>query len=407
MRRILAFILALLMISGALPALAEEAGPGLTLELFTGLPAGQYTALGNGLVLVTNYDENLYLIFDPYTGQTLPLHAEDADAEAWMPLLSAAWAVEGELVTPEELMDQYIQEGRPDILSFALPFLGLDIYRQGTHYARFRQGLVLDMHTGLLRPEMSAFPGSLNALTLFVGENYIKWDYGDPITLSLHAHDGSLLRSASVTPDDGPVFWRDAPDGFLFMMHSELIEKKACEISLVYVDGDLTVHPTVALGQWSNRALEPEQALLSASTGKMLLQTRGTILGTKTKVRDSETGRLTVHMEPYGPFLDGVIVVDMATGAVHPIAVEGDLLYLLGMSYDGSYALLLGGQGTLYRLDMDSLALTPVISAAELEALCGPGQGRSVWQWYGATLPWDGGDFIVLRNVIFRIIENP
>lgn len=148
-------------------------------------------------------------------------------------------------------------------------------------------------------------PLSRQAMFMYAGENCITYVIGDDaIELALYA----------------PWIHRlNTPDGVLFLMLSDIIDEQARACSLLFVDGSLTVHPIVELGQWWNSSLMPQQALWSASTGKVLLETSGRALGKKMMIRDSQTGRATLSEEPYGPWLDGLIVVDTATGGVQPL----------------------------------------------------------------------------------------
>ncbi|MBQ2953956.1 MAG: hypothetical protein IJE07_10470 [Clostridia bacterium] len=407
MKRIFSLFLALLLLLSALPSLAEQSGPVLIPAELPGLPEGYYAPLGNGRALVIDHKSPCYAICDLESGELTPLHTLEEDTEAWMAAISTAYAAEGESISVEELMLWYHLQGEADMLSTVLPFMGMTLRVAGTHYATFREGFVLNVETGLLRPTAPSVDAQY---TTCVGEHFIGYSIHDGvISLGQYTADGALLQTATVTLDAGYALASPhaTPDGVLFTLLSGEIDEMYRKVAFLFVDGGLVASPMVELGQWSNNNLSVNYALYSAASGKLLIQADGTALGKNVMTRDAETGRVTVSREPYGPWLDGLMLVDVATGEVQRIGEEMFMPVPLGLSADGSYALIYDHNGSLHRLDMATGALTQTMSVDDVAALFNPVLSEG-YRFVGSlgnfvTFPWDGGDYAVYNYGIFRV----
>lgn len=409
MKKRLSLLLALIMTFCTLPALAEDA-PALSLADLPGLPEGSYTPLGGGRVLVVDYYTPLFAVYDTQTGQLTPLHALEEDLTGWMELYSIAMVAEGELITAQELTDQYVRQGSPELLPYIMKAIGITVVITGPRYAACAEGFVLDTETGLARP---ASPDIISAQNLFADENIMHCEVTDGlIRLTLSAPDGSVLREASIpVGSEWPLVMGGVSltDGFLFTLMSGKSADNTRHLALICTDGSLAWR-TIDLGTWHNNALNVQLARRSASTGKLLLMTTGRPTGKNVKTINSETGRITLSIEPDGPWLEGLLAVDVDSGAVQRIDSSDEPLALLGMSADGSCALLCDAASALYRLDMETLALTQIMSAAAVkeviaQALPAGMPGGSLF--FYSRLPWDGGEYMVYPFGVFRVDASP
>lgn len=413
MKKLFALVLALLMLSGIVPALALT-GPVLTpcpLDA-DAMPHGRLYPLGGSLLLIEDVNSGTLTLYDFATGQITPTTPREEDHAFWQDACIAALADEG-IVLPEdelaELPDMDVRDLYASVLNYARPVA----CAVGQRYVSFRYvDMLLDCQTGEVLP----LPAAECSRHLTPWDQFLCYDYWQGRCFLTDI--GGAELAARDFSYSGYELWQAVPleNGVLVTLRDTDKEARRSSLRCVLLDQALNIRHTIDLGVYANRTLEVEQALLgyaacwSEETGRLLMFASNHQSQFYGELATVNGRREFVRHEPA---LCGLLVIDTRTGQCHPITMDVTP-GIIGMPEGGAFALLGSWEGGLYRLDMETLAITEQMTAQELDALYKPAldplraMGYNAYPWTNC-LVWDGGEYAVAtrEGLVFRVVERP
>lgn len=357
--------------------------PVLIPEEGVSLPQGRNVALGGGYVY--NYAPATYshTVMNLANGRATEITLRAEDTEAWMARIRESY----EENDPAKSFDEYLQ--LLELMGQSLPVITPEfrVLNARGRYAECHTGsfsAILDRETARLlpSPEVDGVVG----LT-YSGQVLARSSDGDATVLSLYGLDGTLSRTASFDFSAYPYkSFAILENGVLATLYGNYDADFNASCTLVFIDRELRAGTPIELG--TIRFLANFAARDCKGTGKIILT--------------SPMLRETLLIDP----ADGsctMLMIDGNGAAIRPYE-EGALssgtgvTTVIGFQQDGSYALLTSLRGGLYKLDMNDLTLTQQMTTDELTAI-----GLSPVD--ASTLAWDGGEYAVSYNRVFRI-EN-
>lgn len=392
MKKLLALLLVLatfLTSSGFLSFLFSQAVTDPVLVPATDIVVPEYsmTYLGGSRVLLNDRYNQSYPIYDLSTGSTTELYVRPQDRDAMRSLMEPALDA-GIPGMPPNAADRYrvMLNENPDNLLFmttnARAYPGL------SQYVPFHTGFVdtlIDRETGavLLAPEGTGIVGVTASDELLCRDNR---------TLYLYALDGTLKRSAELNFGDyyvSSIYPLD--NGVLVLLHGSLMNPRSIPGAFAVLDQELKAGPVIELGTHRSflSLMTPRQSIMS--------------------------GIVLVPMQNMG----GMLLLDPATGEYSMLVATEEEMYVLpnaeatqeqrdafrnstgmmaivGLSQDGSYALISSVRRGLLKLDLETLTLTQQMTIEDLEAI-------DLEPLDAVYLVWDGGEYVVNHNRVFRL----
>lgn len=368
--------------------------------IFIEAPGPDYSPLcdlGGGRIYCIS-SEGSYAVYDLYADTITPLSLQAEDLPHWKQMVVEAFRADAKNIAPEELPDD------PDYLLYAMePATHYTI--NGSRYALFPYIGILDTETALLLP----LPRTEYQLRrIMPNDELLCYESSEEgITFQLLTIDGELLRTGfyplgeDVLPEVYAV-----GDSLLILLQSYASGSYGFDFSCVLLDRELQAGPVIPLGHWYNNQLRVNLVHRSTLNGRILLSTLGFPYSRLLKV----DGKM-VKGEAL-PYLTGLLVIDPATGRIWQAARNVDNPCVLGMSSDGSFALVGGMLSPLYKLDMETLTLTEQMPRSELIQMVQPYMDStipvSLWSYPG-NLCWFGGDYAVHTRYpycVFRVVNK-
>lgn len=410
MKKLLSLALALLMLVGLMPALADSpADPFLVPLELPGLPEGSYFHLGGSRILVQTEGDDPLLIYDLDTDETIVVKPREEDHDLWVDHYVAELAAEGEIFTVAEI-EQIRGIPFDELFDYYVKYCDIPAPRSiGTEYVTLHEDYLLNRHTGII----TFIPEGLSADRFTVWDTFLSTNEEHTACLQYDIN-GRLLNTFSFEGSDHQL-WGIVPlkDGALAMLY--LTENQQTHYQFVLLDRKLNNRQSIDAGSHHNKWLDIYAAHLCEENGRLLLSTHGIAYGANTK-KTNENGRITVTRIPNGPYLHGLLVIDTDSGNVHHI--EENMLWSITSflaSSDGSYILLpeYPEEDQLSLVNLETLSVTVQMTDSEIQLAFKP---------YLDSLPsdylplmsaplgymsWDGGEYAVTPWMIFRVVERP
>ena len=414
MKKLFFLALALMMLIGLVPALADSpADPFLVPVELPGLPEGQYAHLGGSRILVQTEGDDPLMIYDLDTAETIVVRPREEDLETWLAAYHVACVTEGLNLTSTEL-DTARSYGVNALYAFVVTSEDIHVVSIGDQYAALFEGYLLNRETG----EITVIPQGLGNGRLTAWDTFIKPN--DTLTACLQYDVNGQLLNTSSFEMEGYLLGGALPlkDGVLAMMFLRDKENMLTHYQLVLLDREMNTQQIIDIGEHHNASLTLHYAQLSEETGQLLLSVRGTPDGKRTRSKDPVTGRLTFTVEPAGPYLNGLLAVEMQTGSVcFPLAEQHPYQFpaLCGMASDGSSAIFAAVIGDdidpqLLRLDMRTLTFAGQLTRDDLQPILAPDVDLPAGMQPILNLGllfWDGGEYAVHPWKIFRVTTLP
>lgn len=414
MKKLLSLALSLLMLVGLMPALADSpADPFLVPLELPGLPEGRYAHLGGSRILVQTEGDDPLLIYDLDTGKSIVVTPREDELEMWVAAYTRACAMEGVTLTDEELgtLRSYGVDAPYTLLVTSEDIHVISI---GDQYAALFEGYLLNRETGVI----TLIPEGLSANMFTAWDTFIRPN--DTLTACLQYDvKGQLLHTSSFEME-GYLLGGALPlkDGVLAMMFLRDKENMLTHYQFILLDRELNTRQVIDVGEHYNASLSLYYAQLSEETDQLLLSVVGKPDGKRTRSKDPVTGRMTFTVEPAGPYLNGLLAVEMQTGSVcFPLADQHPYQspVLCGMASDGSSAIFAAVTGDnmdpqLLRLDMRALTIAGQLTRDDLQPILAPDMDLPAGMQPILNLGllfWDGGAYAVHPWMIFRVVERP
>lgn len=346
--------------------------PVLEPVMIDGIPEGTYTNLGDGRILVNSLEDNTMVIHDVQTGTSIPIIPRDEDKDMWFATLVDICMREGEVFTQKDI-DYHFSLDTQELFRECLLYTGLHPDTIGQRYALLPvYSAVLDIKTGTL----SAFQvrGSHQAMT--------SWDQvfsatitSEEVVCTLFDVNGNQRRTAEL-PHEGYLLTDVRPFKNVILLSFIQLDREpgTNNIKFVLLDRKLNIKASVQF--------DIESTML---------------LDTKLVHYSPETDQILVRCIDSSNHLNDLLLLDMLEQTCVRVDNAPEYSHIIGMSADGSYALITSSENRLYKLDMRSLIFTQQMSAQEI-AEAGLG--------FLGLPTWDGGEYAVSPQCIFRVKER-
>lgn len=373
--------------------------PVLEPVMIDGIPEGTYTNLGDDLIFVSNqktYSAQDYCIFNLKSGKSTPLSLKDE--AKWRAMYEERLAR-----NPDAYHMQLAMLDKKPLIDVLLTDY-LQIYQVGENYSHCLIGPIsclLNHRSGemiYLEKLQKYAVGPMSR-----GE-FVSWEHSkdDALTISKYSVNEKLLRTVEVHVDSSAHFV-PMKDGLLMIIRNPPEDgAPSSTINVIILDSNLNTSTEFTL---TAPDLFITKAHQHKKNGRVLLQTREGII-----LVDPASGSSCLIT-----CIDDQVSVSEFAQHTEPLLNE-DMpptipLEVLGFSPDDSYALIATMSPGLYKLDMETLELTEQMTKQEIEAalnaataLYKPNMDFSTVDW--ALTTWDGGEYAVSPQCIFRVKER-
>ena len=353
-----------------------------------GIPQGLFSDLGNERILIWNEMDGTEVIHHLRTGETTPVTVREEDKDYWITSLVAAYAAEGELLSANDIAILANEDTQTIFDECNKINGGMHITSHGQRYALIREySAVLDIDTGVVSiPPHIEYSLSITPWDQILGTQINSQE----VICCLIGKDGKEQYRAVIS-EEGYVPMDTYPleDAVLVSFILRDKETETSTLKFVLLDRKLNIQSVAQTDGNYTKLLTTKQAYFCAETGQILMQTHG--------MAASTADRKTFTLTPKGPYLDGLVVLDMQEQTCVRVDNAPEYSHIIGMSADGSYALITSSENCLYKLDMRSLIFTQQMSAQEI-AEAGLG--------FLGSPSWDGGEYAVSPQCIFRVKER-